>query len=154
MSELKIEIVRLEPTRMISSYGFGPEPEGIAHEKMQAFLHQKGLLKAGGPLGTFGFNNPDSSSGSPNYGYEIWFPVDNEITPEGDLRVVNFSGGLYAVANFKNLHSIGEVWGELAQWRESSKYQHGHHQWLEELLSDPDIAIEEYVFNLYLPITE
>ena len=52
----------------------------------------------------------------------------------GDLRVVDFDGGLYAVTRFKDLNQIGKVWKQLVVWREGSRYQAAHHQWLEELL--------------------
>jgi effector-binding domain-containing protein len=154
MSEIKVQIINLKPMRMISAYGFGPEPEGIAWNKLKAFAIGKGLYNNDDPPSTFGFNNPNPSHGSPNYGYEIWLPADSNVEPEDDLRIIDFSGGLYAVTCFKNLEKIGQVWGELVKWREASKYRAGHHQWLEELLTSPDIPPEEFVFNLYLPIAE
>ena len=154
MSEIKIQIKNLKPMRMISAYGFGSEPEGIAWNKLKAFAVEKGLYEDGDPPSTYGFNNPNPSHGSPNYGYEIWLPVDSSIEPEGDLRIIDFPGGLYAVTNFKSLENIGQVWGELVKWREASKYRPGHHQWLEELLTSPDNPPEDFVFNLYLPIAE
>ena len=153
MSEIEVKIVELEPTRMISAYGFGAEPEGIAWEKIKAFAENNKLDLANDSVTTFGFNNPNPSKGSPNYGYEIWLPVARDIEPEGDLRIVDFTGGLYAVTTFKGLENIGEVWGKLVKWREGSKYKHAHHQWLEELTTY-ELPLEEYVFNLYLPIAE
>ena len=154
MSDIEVRIVKLEPMRMISAYGFGAEPEGIAWGKIKTFALKNSLRLADGTITTFGFNNPNPSKGSPNYGYEIWLPVSEEINPEGDLRIVDFQGGLYAVTTFKGLENIGEVWGKLVKWEEESKYQCAYHQWLEELISGPDRPIEEYVFNLYLPIAE
>jgi effector-binding domain-containing protein len=154
MSKLEVRIVNLEPMRMLASYGFGPEPEGMAWEKFTAFGIKKGLFKKGEYPTTYGFNNPNPSKGSPNYGYEIWLPVDESVKPEGDLRIVDFPGGLYAVARFKGLENIGAVWGQLVKWREGSKYKCGHHQWLEHLLSGADGPPEGLVFDLYLPISE
>ena len=37
MTELVVQIVKLEPMRMISAYGFGAEPELIAWEKINHF---------------------------------------------------------------------------------------------------------------------
>lgn len=154
MSEIKVKIKKLKQMRMVSAYGFGSQPEVIAWDKLKSFAIEKGLYNETNPPSTYGFNNPNPSHGSPNYGYEIWLPVDSSVEPEGDLRIIEFPGGLYAVTNFKNLERIGEVWGELVKWRESSKYRAGHHQWLEELLTSPDVPLEEYIFNLYLPIAE
>ena len=153
MSEIDVKIVNLEPSRVISAYGFGTEPEGTAWKKLKAFGLEKGLFKEGEYPATYGFNNPNPSKGSPNYGYEIWLPVKNDVKPDGDLRIVDFTGGLYAVTTFKGLENIGEAWGKLLKWREGSKYKHAHHQWLEELTTF-EAPLEEYVFNLYLPIAE
>lgn len=153
MSDLEVKIVCLERMRVASAHGFGPEPEGIAWEKMKAFA-EKNNLGIGEKLHTFGFNNPDPSPASPNYGYEIWVEVGPEIQPDGDIRILQFDGGLYGVTQFKDLNKIGEVWKQLVVWREDSKYKTGHHQWLEELLTSADIPVEEYVFNLYIAIVE
>ncbi len=103
---------------------------------------------------TFGFNQPDPSPGSPNYGYEVWLPVAEDVQAGSDIRIKNIPGGLYAVTRFTGLQNIGEVWKQLAQWREGSKYKHGNHQWLEHLLSPPHSPLEAFVFDLYLPIAE
>jgi len=153
MSEIEVKIVNLEPMRMVSAYGFGAEPAAIAWEKIKAFAEKNELHLADDSITTFGFNNPNPSHGSPNYGYEIWLPVANDVEPEGDLRIVDFRGGLYAVTTFKGLENIGEVWGKLVKWVEGSKYRRAHHQWLEELTTY-EVSLEEYVFNLYLPIAE
>ncbi len=98
--------------RVISAYGFGSSPENAAGEKMTAFLRSKGLLEGYGTvIPHYGFNNPSPSSGSPNYGYEIWAGVPSDVEPEGDLKVVMFEGGDYAVTRFENLENIGGLWG-------------------------------------------
>jgi DNA gyrase inhibitor GyrI len=153
MSQIDVHIETLAAMRVISAYGFGPQPEGIAAGKMEAFLAEKGLLEGyGSSIAHYGFNNPSPSSGSPNYGYEIWAGVPPEIKPEGDLREVLFEGGLYAVTRFENLDNIGQVWGELVKWRENSPYRQGQHQWLEHLLNPLERDPAKFVFELYLPI--
>ena len=155
MSKLDVRIVKLEPMRMASAYGFGPSPEGLAHEKMTAFLKAKNMLAGYGTKHRhFGFNNPNPSPGSPNYGYEIWVEIEPEVQPEGDIRIVDFCGGLYAVTRFEDLNNIGRVWAELVKWRETSKYREAHHQWLENLINPLETDITKYVFELYLPISE
>jgi DNA gyrase inhibitor GyrI len=155
MSKLDVRIVHLEPMRVASAYGFGDSPEGVAHEKMQDFLKAKNLLDGYGTKRRhFGFNNPDPSPGSPNYGYEIWVEVDPDVQPEGDIRIIDFCGGSYAVTRFENLENIGRVWGELVKWREASKYREAHPQCLENLLNPLETDFTKYVFDLYLPITE
>jgi len=154
MSELDVRIVTLPPMRMLSAYGFGKEPEGIAWEKLRPFMIKNNMLEDGKFPTTYGFNNPNPCNGSPNYGYEIWLPVEKNVQPEGDLRIIDFKGGLYGVTRFKDLNNIGDVWGELVKWREESKYRNGTHEWLEHLLDGVDQPPEEFVFDLYLPITE
>ena len=154
MSELEVRIVTLEPMRMASFYGYGDSPEAQAWEKCKAWGKGKGILDDPKDYRNFGFNNPDPSTGTPNYGYEIWIPVGEDVEPEGDMRIVDFYGGLYVVTRFKDLDNIGRVWKELVKWRENSKYQRGYHQWMEELLVAPESPFAEYVFDLYLPIVE
>jgi len=155
MSELEVRIVRLEPMRVVSAYGFGSSPEGIASDKMNAFLKSKGMLEGyGKDFISYGFNNPNPSAGSPNYGYEIWVPVPQDVGPEDDIRVVEFEGGLYAVTRVTNLEKIGQVWGELVTWRENSPYKKAFHQWLEGLLNPKEKDMTKLTFDLYLPISE
>ena len=155
MSELDVKIVKLEPMRVASAYGYGPQPEGVAADKMVAFLKAKGLLEEyGTKIKHFGFNNPSPSAGSPNYGYEVWVTVPPEVEPEGDIRIVEFAGGLYAVTRFTNLELIGQTWGEMVKWRDASPYKMGYHQWLENLLNPLEKDFSKYTFDLYMPIRE
>jgi DNA gyrase inhibitor GyrI len=155
MNELDVRIVKLDPMRVASSYGFGSSPELIAFEKMHAFLKSKGLMEGYGTKHRhFGFNNPDPMPGSPNYGYEVWVTVDPEIEPEGEVRIIDFPGGLYAVTRIQGVEKIGETWKELARWREKSAYNQATHQWLENLLNPLETDFGKFVFDLYLPISE
>jgi len=154
MSQLDVRIVKLEPMRVACAYGFGKEPEGIASSKLNAWAKPKGFLGDQEHHPTFGFNNPDPSPSSPNYGYELWMKVGPEAQPEGDIAIKDFAGGLYAVTRFTGLSHIGDVWKQLVAWRERSKYKCGHHQWLENLLNPMVHDLEQYIFDLYLPIAE
>ena len=154
MSDLEVRIVTLEPMRVASSYGFGASPEGLAFEKIEAFAAANNLLQEGKLTHTYGFNHPDPSPGSPNYGYEVWLPVNDEVAAQDDIEIKMVPGGLYAVTRLIGLQHIGDLWKQLARWRESSKYKCGNHQWLEHLLSPADVPFEEYIFDLYLPIAE
>jgi len=152
MSELDVRIVTVDPMRVASAYGFGDSPEIQAWDKILAFAHAKGFDREEARF--FGFNNPDPSPGSPNYGYEQWITVGPDVEPEGDIRIIDFGGGLYAVTRFKGLRNIGPVWKQLVQWLEDSPYRKGRHQWLEELLTPLESPQEEWEFILYLPISE
>ena len=150
MSEIDVRIVELEPMRVASAHGFGKQPEGIAWDKLLTWMNAHGLKRD--EVRFFGFNNPDPSPGSPNYGYEQWVTVGPDAVSEGEITVKEFGGGHYAVTRCK-LPRIGEAWKQLAAWREESHYQCGHYQWLEELISPPGTPFEDLVLDIYLPIT-
>ena len=154
MNEKDIRIVKLEPMRVASAYAFGNSPEEAALAKMGRFVEEKKLLVDGQMPPTFGFNNPNPAAGSPNYGYEVWLAVEESIEPAGDIRILDFAGGLYAVAPCRELKNIGSEWLALAKWREGTQYAAGKQQWLEHLLSPLDAQPETFEFDLYLPIAE
>jgi DNA gyrase inhibitor GyrI len=150
MADLDVRIVTLEPLRVVMTYGFGPEPELIAWDKLRKWAGKQGI--ALGEQRLFGFNNPDPSTGSPNYGYEQWMVVGPEIEASGEVTVKEVPGGLYAVTRCAGLHIIMEMWQALVRWREQSPYIFGNHQYLEECLTPDATALEDYLFDLYLPI--
>ncbi len=152
MQTIEVRIVRLEPMRVVTVHGFGPEPETIAWGKLREWAAAQGIDL--GQQRLFGFNNPDPAPGSPNYGYEQWMTVGPEAQASGDAQIKEVPGGLYAVTRCAGLPIIGEVWQSLGRWREGSGYAWGGHQWLEECLTPEASAPEDYVFDLYLPIAE
>jgi len=157
MSELDVRIVKLEPMRVASFLGFGESPEELAWAKLIPWAKEKGLLDDPEKHRLFGFNNPNPSKGSPNYGYEVWIVIGPDIEAEGDMEIKDFAGGLYAVTQCvvpKGFFDvIGDTWKKLVTWREDSKYKCGNHQWLEESLP-LELPDTEFVLDLYLPISE
>ena len=154
MTELSVEVVELEPMRVVSVYGFGKEPEGIAWDKLMAWAQPRGLVDSPDHFRIFGFNNPNPSPGSPNYGYEFWLAVGEDVEPEGDMRVLDFGGGLYAVTRCQGVESIGVTWQALVEWLTASSYTHGHHQWLERHLSPVGTSLDELTLDLFMPIVK
>lgn len=156
MSELEVQMVRLEPMRVASAHGFGASPEEEAWNKILAFAGSKGLLDSPEEHRFFGFNNPNPSPGSPNYGYEQWMTVGPDVEAEGGVTIKEIPGRLYAVARCEGVSNIGRVWQELVTWFADSPYNKPphFHECLEELLTPPDVPYEEYVFDLYLPVAE
>jgi effector-binding domain-containing protein len=154
MSEIQVEIVQMEPMRVAVAHGFGESPEQIAWDKILAFARDKGIDT--GQVRFFGFNNPNPSPGSPNYGYEQWMTVGPEVEAEGEIVIKEIPARRYAMTNFKGLDKIGTTWQQLVLWFEDSPYQKPAHwcECLEELLTPIDTPLEEYVFNLYLPIAD
>ena len=154
MSDLDVRIVKLESMRVASVRGFSESPEKLAWEKLVAWAKPKGLLDDLKQHRIFGFNNPDPSPGSPNYGYEFWIMVGPDVEPEGEVRIQDFLGGLYAVTRCQGVDNITETWKQLIRWGVDSKYKHASHQWLEEHLTPIGAPFDQMTLDLYLPISE
>ncbi len=157
MNNLEVRIVNLPPMRVACINGFGDSPEGMAFEKMKAWAEAHKLLEK--PYRLFGYNNPDPSAGSPNYGYDVWITVGESVQADGEARIIDFAGGLYAVTQVKVDNpgaDIPAAWQQLVKWMEASKYHHERHQWLEEhigLLGEVG-GEQPFTLDLYLPIAE
>ena len=153
MSDLAVRIVKLEPLRVASFHGFGPNPEHLAAQKLAAWAGPRGYLADSARHRIFGFNNPNPSAGSPNYGYEFWIVVGPEVEATKDVPVKEFGGGLYAVTRCQGVENIGPTWGRLVQWLTDNPHGEACHQWLEENLNPGFIATdEEMLLDLYAPI--
>lgn len=150
MDKLDVRIVELEPLHVAAALGWGAQPEEQAWKMITDWLHNQPQEAAHARY--FGFNNPNPSAGSPNYGYEQWVTVSPAAQPDEQVQIKDFPGGLYAVLRCPGIPNP-QIWGELVQWVESSKYHGAHHQWLEQAL-DPGKPLEEWEFDLYLPIAE
>lgn len=157
MNEIKVDIVKLPPMRIICFSGFGPSPEGLAFNKAGEWLKAKGLWEGRQEHRYFGFNNPDPSPGSPNYGYDVWVTVDETVQAEGDASLIDFPGGLYAVKQVEagpNGEGIFEAWQALAAWVENSRYtpEFCNRQCLEESPSPFQGLQSGFTLKLYEPI--
>ncbi len=154
MNDLAVRIVKLEPLRVASFHGFGPNPEHLAGQKLAAWAEPRGYLAEPLQHRIFGFNNPNPSAGSPNYGYEFWIVVGPEVEPTEEVPVQEFGGGLYAVTRCQGVENIGPTWGQLVTWLTDSQYGHACHQWLEEHMNPmfPAPSNELLLLDLYAPI--
>jgi len=153
MSEIEVRIVTLEPMRVASAYGFGEQPEEQAWSKLLTWAKSQEYEDLS-QYRFFGFNNPNPSPGSPNYGYEQWMTVGPQVEGDDEIEIKDFQGGLYAVTRSQGLQNISENWQKLVVWREDSKYKEAHHQWLEECFTPLAERLEDFVFDLYAPIVE
>ena len=155
-TDFTVTIVRLDPIRVACVSGFGAGPEEIAFEKMRRLVEKTGLDQDGQAHRFFGFNNPSPTAASPNYGYDVWVTVDDSAQSEGEVRVFNFPGGLYAVASIRPVtgEEIFPAWQSLVDWREKSKYRPAAHQWLEEHIGDISLGFPNITLDLYMPIAE
>jgi DNA gyrase inhibitor GyrI len=168
MNNLTVRIVKLEPMRVATALGFGPSPEPLAWDKIINFMKANDLLDDLESLRFFGFNNPNPSPGSPNYGYEQWVTVGPEVDAGDDIKIINFPGGTYAVARCEGLADIGNIWKQLVAWHEDSPYEKSpnYYQCLEEVLNpavfitpdgesvEDEESYDAVIFDLYLPVAE
>jgi AraC family transcriptional regulator len=143
--------------RVVCVNGFGEGPEAMAFDKIKAWAEVHNLL--GKPHRLFGYNNPDPSPGSPNYGYDVWLTVDESVQADGEARIIDFPGGLYAMTRVevkKPWEDIPGTWQKLVKWMEAGKYRHGNHQWLEEHIGPLDEVggDQPFTLDLHLPIVE
>ncbi|MBK9924974.1 MAG: GyrI-like domain-containing protein [Anaerolineales bacterium] len=157
MSDMNVRVVKLPAMRVACVNGFGEGPEGMAFDKMKIWAEAHDLLRK--PYRLFGYNNPDPSPGSPNYGYDVWITVDGSVQENGDARIIEFPGGLYAVTRIEVKEpgdDIPRTWQELVKWMEASKYRHGRHQWLEEHIGSLGAmgGDQPFTLDLHLPIME
>ncbi len=156
MPEFSVDIVELPPCRVASALGFGSSPEPVAWEKIFAFIKEKGLWDQMSSLDYYGFNYPEPSPGSPNYGYEQWVTVTEGIEGNAEVTVKSFSGGLYAVTRCWGIPTIYDTWQKLIAWREDSRYIYGGHQWLEKWVNKTPNPLEEadMIMDLYMPVIQ
>jgi DNA gyrase inhibitor GyrI len=139
MEAENVEIVVLPAMRVASAWGFGSSPEEMAWKKLNEWAQPLGLLDAPGTR-VFGYNNPNPSEGSPNYGYEFLVTVGHEVEPGEGIRVSELREGRYAsmpaVVDTDPGIDIPAAWRRLDKWVSEHGYTMGHHQWLEEMDTD------------------
>jgi len=161
MNEEEVKVVRLEPMVVASFHAFGANPEDMALEKMISWAKPRFNLEGPDRPRIFGFNNPNPTAGSPNYGYEFWLEVPSGYGTGGDAGtdepvIKEFSGGLYAVMSTGPItepyRDIPAAWEKLVRWVEDSKYHGGRHVCLEEVAGMP--GAPDWMLNLYAPVSE
>ncbi len=136
MEDLQVEIVTLPVLRVASGWAFGSSPEDMAWQKLDAWARPLGLFDAPGAR-VFGYNNPNPSAGSPNYGYEFLVTVAPDVAPGEGIRIAELRGGRYAVmpatVETDPGVDIPAAWRRLDRWVAEHGYRMGWHQWLEEM---------------------
>lgn len=149
-----VRIVDRPPMRVASSLGLGKAPEDQAWRQMHAFAVSAGIRlgQNGDPM--YGFNNPEPTPGSEDYGYELWLPVDADIEAKPPIQIKQVPGGKYAVTRVTGLSNIGRIWQEFDAWFADSPYScpPSSAQYLEALQNPLETDPEKFVFDLLLPI--
>jgi len=163
MAGFEARIESLESMMVASVHAFGESPEGEAWKKMEAWAGPIGLLDNIEKHPVFGFNNPNPSPDSKEYGYEFWLAVESEIEPGRGIEWKDYEGGRYAVtvcnvfdemnSEFFRREGYLESWKKLRDWVVENQLRPGSHQALERP-HDPRVPEEELVLDLYYPIEE
>ncbi len=149
----QIMVLELAPTYAISAYAYGESPEVEAWNKLEKWALSKGLCDDFSKQIVFGFDNPPPDPKLNKYGFEFWMKVNEAITPEGDLRLIFFKGGKYAMMHCEikgDPQNITKGWMKLMKWAEENNYEIGSHQGLEKFLNGIDL--NQMVLELYCPI--
>ncbi len=155
MEGMEVRIVKLEPMRVAYATAFGAEPEMMAWNVLRGWAKEKGLLARPQEPRCFGFNNPDPTPGSPNYGYEVWMEVAQDQAVEPPVQVKQVEGGVYAVTRAVGVAAIYDTWQKLVAWVETSPYTPvWNRQCLEEHIRVFDVPLEELTLDLYMPVRE
>lgn len=162
MTELRVRLERLQPMRAVCAHAFSDTPEEDAWKKIEAWAKPKGLLQREAGTRVFGRNTYPTDNPEP-HGYEFYLTVGLGIEPEGDIKIGEIPGGLYAVLRFKDLGKIREAWEQLWNWIKENGYEHvgwkkGEHGWhngFEEHLNwYEEKAPGEWVFDLWVQLKE
>ena len=152
---LEVRFVDLPAMTVASALGFGKEPEYKAAQMMSAFTAPRGIEAGSEDHPSFGFNNPNPSPGSENYGYELWVRVDPGTEAAEPIVIKEIPAASYAVTRFTGLSNIGRVWKEFSAWYED-KYANVPaceiQCWLESLQNPSEPDQEKWIFDLYLMI--
>lgn len=158
MEKKNVRIVALGKGTVVSFSGYGVQPELEAWAKLQAYASPKNEMeKIGRTRRVFGFNNPNPSLGSSEYGYEFWYLLRPGEEVQGEENIKEFSGGRYAVLRCQvegDPEVIPGGWSTLAAWQEENGYRRGTHQLLEEMIEWNQIDQGRFTLDLYLPLAE
>ncbi len=159
---MEVRLERLETTRAVYTHVLSDTPEEDAWRKIERWAKPKGLLEEDSRTRVFGRNTYPTDNPEP-HGYEFFLTVGPDAEPEGDIKVGEIPGGLYAVLRFKNLDNIRKAWGHLWNWIKNSEYEHvgwqkGEHGWYngfeEQLNWYEKKPPNEWVLDLWVQLKE
>jgi DNA gyrase inhibitor GyrI len=142
-----VRILHLPPCTVAASHFIGPDPELNSGNGLMDFIKKVNLYKIKPDARVFGFNHPNPSQNRPDYGYEFWVTIPDELDVPAPLGKKHFEGGLYAAHCIK----MGDFheWEWLCKWAErNSEYLPNYSDKGEEIMGS---CLEEhlnFVFNV------
>lgn len=155
LTKLKdVRIVYLPPATVAASHYIGKDPEHNSSKPLDKFVRESGLCKIKPDLRHYGFNNPNPSNDNPDYGYEMWVTIPDDMELPEPLVKKHFEGGLYAahMIPMGNFHE----WEWLCNWvlNDNPKYEPN---WVEDGGECMGGLLEEhinYINHVNLPQSE
>ena len=154
MNDLIVRYVKLPALNVAFVRTISKTPEEESLRKMRAWAEPKGYWNNLVEHLLFGYNNPPPRPEKNEYGYEVLLTVSSDVKPEGDVKVKQIPGRLYAVTRCKGVETIFETWMALYNWIENTEYEldADNEPGLEEHLNRNETLLSEYLLDLYLPI--
>ena len=159
MKDIIIRIVKLESMRVAYYCAFSKTPEEDAIKTIRAWGEPKGFYSNPAKHYHFGYNNPPPNPAEPHgeYGYEYLINVGSDVKPEGEIKIKQIPGGLYAVARCQGVENIYPTWMYLFnEWLGTSQFERDgdNEPGLEELITPLEPIPNKWIFDLYFPIRE
>ena len=133
---MKVDIKKIEPGIFMSFYGYGKQPEEEAMNKMLNWCNEQNISIGDAKNIIYGFNNPNPTQESNEYGYEFWLKVDSNLKPENDFRLIEYHGGEYAITECTGAMNMFNNWVALYEWCKENNYKLGYHQPLERIIEN------------------
>lgn len=160
MKDIIIRFVKLEPMRVAYYRAISISPEEDAIKILRAWGEPKGFYSNPTRHYHFGYNNPPPSNPSDpqgEYGYEYLISVGPDVKPDGEIKIKEIPGGLYAVVRCQGVEKIYPTWMYLYnEWLGASEFEFNEDNvpGLEELITPLESRQDKWIFDLYLPIKE
>ena len=153
MGDLIVRIESLSRMWIASVLARGEQPEAEAWRRLRDWAYSKRLWGDFVTHPVFGFNNPSPSSGSKEYGHELWIRIGGPEAGDGAVTFKEFEGGLFAVTacKLRGDPDIAKTWRLLWDWAQAGPYRWRRSQELEKVLN-PEAAEDELILELYLPV--
>jgi DNA-binding transcriptional MerR regulator/DNA gyrase inhibitor GyrI len=140
-----VRILHLPQCTVAASHFIGESPELNSGNQLKQFILDSNLYQIKPDARVFGFNHPNPSQNRPDYGYEFWVTIPEDMKVSAPLQKKHFDGGLYAahMIQMGNSHE----WEWLTKWaEENEKYEANYSDKGEEIMGG---CLEEHLNMVY-----